>query len=191
MSAHSAAAVPDEPIPFTTVPPEPLPSAEAGRCCPDCGRPAPARDAIPTCDIHGPCWELVRNALVVNFAVVRNGQVLLGRRAFEPCPGHWEVRGGHVDKGEHPADAAAREAMEELGIRIDVGAIAGIYIASYSERHVTQSTVYLATTADEPRLASREVTDFGWFDPRRPPEPFVPQHRQRLADIAELITSRA
>ncbi|MEV4624604.1 NUDIX hydrolase [Asanoa sp. NPDC049573] len=35
--------------------------------------------------------------------------------------GLWLPPGGHVEPGEHPADTARREALEELGLRITVG----------------------------------------------------------------------
>ena len=32
------------------------------------------------------------------------------------CPGSWETVHGHIEEGEHPADAAARELQEETGL---------------------------------------------------------------------------
>lgn len=42
--------------------------------------------------------------------------VLLGRHRLA---GLWLPTGGHVDPGEHPLEAARREATEEIGIRAD------------------------------------------------------------------------
>ena len=39
--------------------------------------------------------------------IVRDGQVLLARRAKEPYAGWWEVPGGFVELGEHPSETAA------------------------------------------------------------------------------------
>ena len=52
--------------------------------------------------------------------LVRDGRVLLchrtaGRQWF---PEVWDLPGGHVERGEHPLEALARELEEELGIRI-------------------------------------------------------------------------
>lgn len=48
--------------------------------------------------------------------VVRDGRVLLGRRRGAHGDGEWSCPGGKVDAGEAPADAAARELLEETGL---------------------------------------------------------------------------
>lgn len=54
----------------------------------------------------------------VGALLVRNGRVLLGRRADdrEWLPGAWDVIGGHIEAGESAAEALARELAEELGV---------------------------------------------------------------------------
>jgi len=55
-------------------------------------------------------------------AVVRDqdGRLLLIRRAHAPSMGLWSVPGGRVEAGETPAQAAAREVLEETGLHVDV-----------------------------------------------------------------------
>jgi 8-oxo-dGTP diphosphatase len=57
-------------------------------------------------------------------ALVRGGRVLLGHRSpgRRWYPDVWDLPGGHVDDGETPACALAREVREELGVHIDVPA---------------------------------------------------------------------
>ena len=43
--------------------------------------------------------------------------LLLRRAAGGRCPGSWEAVHGHIEVGEPPAAAAAREIEEEAGIR--------------------------------------------------------------------------
>ena len=41
---------------------------------------------------------------------------MLRRAAGGRCPGSWEAVHGHIEAGERPADAAARELQEETGL---------------------------------------------------------------------------
>ncbi|MGB3817288.1 NUDIX hydrolase [Achromobacter pulmonis] len=50
-------------------------------------------------------------------AVVRNGHVLLVRRANPPDQGRWAFPGGKIEAGEPLEDATARELFEECGVR--------------------------------------------------------------------------
>lgn len=43
--------------------------------------------------------------------------LVLRRGAGGRCPGSWEAVHGHIEAGETPAQAAAREILEETGIR--------------------------------------------------------------------------
>ena len=54
----------------------------------------------------------------VGALLVCDGQVLLGRRAEHRdwLPGAWDVVGGHIEPGESPEAAIARELFEELGV---------------------------------------------------------------------------
>jgi ADP-ribose pyrophosphatase YjhB (NUDIX family) len=52
------------------------------------------------------------------------GQVLLVQRGKPPRQGTWGLPGGLIDLGEPLADAARREVMEELGLTIELGALA-------------------------------------------------------------------
>jgi len=49
--------------------------------------------------------------------IIRDGKILLIRRAYEPCAGKWSVPGGTIKLGETAIDALRREVFEELGVR--------------------------------------------------------------------------
>ena len=57
--------------------------------------------------------------------VLRHGHALVGRRAADAldAAGLDEFPGGKVEPGESPADAAARECLEEAGIAVSIDAL--------------------------------------------------------------------
>lgn len=61
--------------------------------------------------------------------VVRDGAVLLAHLSQAPgrdLPDAWTLPGGGLEFGEHPAQAAVREAAEETGYDVVVGELLGI-----------------------------------------------------------------
>lgn len=67
-------------------------------------------------------------------AVVRDGdgRLLLVRRGHAPSLGLWSVPGGRVEDGETPAQAAAREVLEETGLQVEIGdLLASVHIGDY------------------------------------------------------------
>ncbi len=56
----------------------------------------------------------------VGVVVIRNGRILLVRRAFDPGSGRWSIPGGLVETGETLAAAGARECEEETGLKVQV-----------------------------------------------------------------------
>ena len=59
---------------------------------------------------------------VVSKVVIENeqGMILMAKASRGFFTGCWTLPGGFVDYGEHPRNAAIREAKEELGIEIDI-----------------------------------------------------------------------
>lgn len=56
----------------------------------------------------------------VGAVAIKDGKILLMKRAFEPGKGKWSIPGGLVEVGETLSDACAREMEEETGIKIHV-----------------------------------------------------------------------
>lgn len=59
----------------------------------------------------------------VGAVVVRDGRVLIVRRAHEPRKGEWSLPGGHLHLGESLIDAVRREVKEETGLEVQPAAI--------------------------------------------------------------------
>ncbi len=101
---------------------------------------------------------------VVGLALVRDGAVLLGRRAAARTsfPSVWDVPGGHVEPGETLRAAARREAREELGVDVEVGGPIGrITSAALGvEMTVFRIEKWRGTVVN---AAPREHDELGWF----------------------------
>ena len=67
--------------------------------------------------------------------------IVLMQRAIEPGYGKWVFPGGYVDRGETVADAAIREATEEVNLEIRLVSLHGVYSYRHSPVVVV---VYLA-----------------------------------------------
>ena len=156
--------------------------------CDECGRPCPVATGsdhagVPACPEHGPRWRLVRNAACAAVVIERDGLVLLAQRARPPYRGAWEVPGGFVEQGEHPEDAARREASEELGVAVELTGLVGIYLERAGHVDPLQVTVYAGRTTDvEPRPDPAEVAGWRWFRPEDLPTEMAGDHRRRLDD---------
>jgi 8-oxo-dGTP pyrophosphatase MutT (NUDIX family) len=97
------------------------------------------------------------------------GRILL----VQHVEGRWQLPGGAVDPGEHPADAVRRECLEEAGIVIDPLHVAGTF--GGPEYRITYSngdqagyvvTVYAVALVDgEPAPSDDETRAVGWFSP--------------------------
>ncbi|NOY91022.1 MAG: NUDIX hydrolase [Deltaproteobacteria bacterium] len=97
---------------------------------------------------------------VVGSVPVHEGKVLLCRRAIEPRRGHWTLPAGFMELGETPAEGAAREAMEEAGADLELGALIGIY----SVVHIGQVHIFYRSTLRSPELSvGTESLELGFF----------------------------
>lgn len=110
---------------------------------------------------HDPLW------LPGVTAVVRRGdQVLLVRRADN---GHWTPITGIPDPGEEPAVAAAREALEETGVRIRVDRLAatgvhGEIVHANGDRATYLDLTFACTWLEgEAHVADDESSDVRWW----------------------------
>ena len=154
------------------------------RHCELCGRPSPDHDGVPTCAAHGPRWCMVRSAPVTGVVVhdADERRVLLARRARDPFRGAWEIPGGFVDAGEHPADTARREVREELGVELTITALVGIYAVESRHSGPLLGLTYAGTITGEPDPDPAEVTDWRWFPIDAVPYTMAGDHRARLQD---------
>ena len=124
----------------------------------------------------------------VHLILHRDGRLLLSKRANTGyMDGFYSLVAGHVDGGEPFRAAMAREAMEEVGLTLDVSALRlahTMHRLSDSER---LSLFFEAETwAGEPVNMEPEKCDgLLWVDPMALPENTVPYVAAALAHAAQ------
>jgi len=63
----------------------------------------------------------------VGAVIIDSGRALLVRRNTDPLKGEWSVPGGVLELGEKLRDGAAREALEETGLHVEVGEVLDVF----------------------------------------------------------------
>ena len=91
-------------------------------------------------------------------------EVLLVKRAVEPFKGYWDIPGGFLESGEHPADGARREVLEETGLVIEPTEVVGFYMDVYGpEDEPTLNICYLARVVGGEEEAGSDAEGMEWF----------------------------
>jgi ADP-ribose pyrophosphatase YjhB (NUDIX family) len=109
----------------------------------------------------------------------QHGRLVLLRRAIEPAYGTWAFPGGFVDRGEHPAQAAVREAKEEAGVEVRLDGMLGIY--SHPPGNPVVVVVYRGTVVSGELQALDESLEVGLYPPGELPWPELAFATTRLA----------
>lgn len=111
-----------------------------------------------------------RPFLAVSAAIIRDGKVLVVRRARKPALSLYSLPGGVVETGETLAEAVTREVREETALTIAPVALAGhreVIVRDAdgrAERHFVILCFAARWLAGEPVL-NEELDDARWIDP--------------------------
>ena len=91
------------------------------------------------------------------------GQLLVVHDSFKQ---HWTIPGGVVDANEDPRSAAVREAWEEAGVRVDAGAVLGVFSALWPDRLIVIYAAEIVVGADHrfTPLHAHEIDAVTWMD---------------------------
>lgn len=109
----------------------------------------------------------VRPLVAVGAVAIRpDGALLLIRRGKTPALGRWSLPGGRVEWGEALAEAVRREVLEETGLEVAPGGLAGLVERIHLEEgfHYVILDYHVTVTGGELR-AGGDVTDARWVLP--------------------------
>jgi 8-oxo-dGTP diphosphatase len=122
--------------------------------------------------------------VAVNIVHAPDGRVLLAQRTKRQiAAGFWELPGGKVDPGETPAQAAARELEEEIGIAPHRLRRWISYEHAYATKRVRLHFFRVEGYSGTPR--GREGQRLAWIDPASPGvAPVLPSNDRVLAAMA-------
>lgn len=145
--------------------------AKIYRYCPQCGGPlrlANLKAGEPPRLMCGSCrFVLYLDPKIAACVITRvENRIVLLKRAIPPGYGRWVIPGGFVDVGEPVPHAAAREAWEEVRLRVAIGPLVGVY--SYPQV-TTVVVVYEAEVIGGRLQAADEALDVGLFAPAEIP----------------------
>ncbi len=121
--------------------------------------------------------------------------LVLRRGSGGRCPGSWETVHGHIEEGETPADAAARELAEETGtvpVRLyNLSRVEAFY--QHKQDEVALIPAFAAFVApDAPVRLGSEHDRFEWLPVAEAARRFAwPREARALADAVALVGTGA
>jgi 8-oxo-dGTP pyrophosphatase MutT (NUDIX family) len=137
---------------------------------------------------HAELWLTGITAVIVRDDSAGHGEMLMVRRSDN---GDWTPVTGIIDPGEEPADAAAREALEEADVVISVDRLAQVGATPLYTYENGDQTRYIDFTfrcswiSGDPFPADGENTEARWFPLDALPEmrpDYLDRVRAALAD---------
>ena len=134
--------------------------------CPRCGAEVAHEDKYgmvrPVCPQCG--WiHFVDPKVAAAVLIEWDGRVLLVRRTNEPFRGLWTLPAGFVNGGEDPAEAAARECLEETGLTVRVTHVLDVIAGREHNRGADFIIVYQAEVISGALLAADDADAAEWF----------------------------
>jgi NADH pyrophosphatase NudC (nudix superfamily) len=138
-----------------------------------------ARPGCPSCGFIDyanpkPCVAVV---------VEQEGRVLLGRRAFDPAKGLWDILGGFIDANETAEEAVRREILEETGLRVTIKRYLGSFPDTYGPRGLpVLNLAFVAVAEGGTTQAASDVAELRWFAEEDLPEVWAFPHQVKVIE---------
>jgi len=134
--------------------------------CPDCGAKASvARQNATDYECTACSWHFWNNAKATATTVFINpdGHILYVLRAIDPQKGFYGLPGGFIEYNEDPYKAAAREALEETGVRVKNPQLLDVHYNEYMPDYISTCDLYFVATEWEGQpVAGDDAAEVAW-----------------------------
>jgi len=101
---------------------------------------------------------------VASCYIVRDGRLLMTQRRFAEGTFEWAAISGKIEAGETPAQAAVREAREEVGLSIEVTDQLGERVHPATGRHLIYVAARVVDGGEPAIVDHEEITAMDWAD---------------------------
>lgn len=125
-----------------------------------------------------------------NVLIIRDGNLLLGKRKGGSGAGEWGLPGGHVEYGETFEECALREIEEEAGMRADSVRFVGVTHQAYqsSSKHYVNFLFIAEGVTGEPYVAEPEFCEeWQWFPLTDLPVPLFFGHKDLIFNYIQNV----
>lgn len=102
-------------------------------------------------------------APVISLLIVKDGQVLLGKRSGEPGQGKWATPSGYIEYEDDFLTTAVREAKEETGLDVELQSIVQVESSFSSPGYHFLAVYLLAGVAGGELAAGDDLEEVAWF----------------------------
>jgi len=127
--------------------------------------------------------KIIRVAAAV---IVSEGRVLAAQRGYGEYEGYWEFPGGKIKEGESPREAARREIMEELEVRVSTGRYICTAEHDYPSFHLSMDC--FICVIDEGEVHPNEAKSVRWLAPSEFSEvEWLPADEAVLGDVIRAL----
>lgn len=138
----------------------------AYRYCPSCGLQLSAveidhkpRAACPACGfVH-----FAHPAPTVSVVILDGDRVLLGRRGGHPGKGTWSFPSGYIEYEDDFLSTAVREAKEETGLDVEIGALVNVISSFVSPKFHFLGLYVTGRVVGGELEAGDDLEAVGWF----------------------------
>ena len=126
--------------------------------------------------------------LVATVLVGDSSKLLMVQRSYGEEKGRWALPGGYVEQGEVVEEAAAREALEETGLKVTITGLVGLF--SVSGRPIVVAAYGARAVGGGLTTESWEIDGAGYFSVDDLPPLAFPQDDRIIAQWVQMMDSQ-